>query len=527
MYHPPHRALTFRRCLACAAAPLLLALFTLGGASPLLFAGEPASAAETDSAPADWSPVVERLDLARAFVRLESAYLSAQFTRERQIEVNRRFDGVAREFMKGGFTNASRMLDRLALEIAAGQPVTPRLAWLAGLRVRTSPAVWPRDTHPPLTVWLESTYPIEDLAADEPPLAIEAALIDGQGRRSLTQRLEVVPQRLFRTTWSIDAPPEDLATGRQIWKLSAGTDLRFDAGLLTIVPRSLDAQRAEHAARLEKLATEGPLRDAIATCAARNRWLSDTPSRATTVSFATDLSVLAMEVAAEIAELEAGRNPYRGRRGDHWRIAKGKTSEIPLRVYVPEKLPADQPQPLLIVLHGAGGDENLFFFGYAQGLIKRLADEHGLIVASPLTYSILGNSKNFDVVLDALERDYSIDPKRVYVLGHSLGALTAAQLASERGSRITAACLLAGLPIVTADSIPPLSVFSAELDRIIPAAFIRPAAARIADQGLPIEYVDLKDLGHTMMVVEALPRGVKWLADQKRPAGKEAAIGAE
>lgn len=41
------------------------------------------------------------------------------------------------------------------------------------------------------------------------------------------------------------------------------------------------------------------------------------------------------------------------------------------------------PRPLLVVLHGAGGDENMFPEAYGAGIIKRIAEKHGLLVASP------------------------------------------------------------------------------------------------------------------------------------------------
>ena len=42
-----------------------------------------------------------------------------------------------------------------------------------------------------------------------------------------------------------------------------------------------------------------------------------------------------------------------------------------------------KPAPLLVALHGMGGDENSMFDSYSNGLLKREAERVGFIVACP------------------------------------------------------------------------------------------------------------------------------------------------
>ena len=82
--------------------------------------------------------------------------------------------------------------------------------------------------------------------------------------------------------------------------------------------------------------------------------------------------------------------------------------------------------PLVIALHGMGGDENSMFDSYG-GVLKREAERVGFVVACPKgrdSASMYRGSAEQDVmdVLAEVRRDYKIDPNRIYLMGHSMGA---------------------------------------------------------------------------------------------------------
>jgi polyhydroxybutyrate depolymerase len=129
---------------------------------------------------------------------------------------------------------------------------------------------------------------------------------------------------------------------------------------------------------------------------------------------------------------------------------------------VPESYDPASPTPLVVLLHGYSAT------GLVQSAYMRLpadAEQHGYLLAVPEGLAN-GQDKQFwnatdyccafgvadppdDVayltaLLDDVARQYNVDAKRVYVIGHSNGGFMAHRLACEIGPRITAIASLAG-----------------------------------------------------------------------------------
>jgi pimeloyl-ACP methyl ester carboxylesterase len=130
---------------------------------------------------------------------------------------------------------------------------------------------------------------------------------------------------------------------------------------------------------------------------------------------------------AIIDAVDQGRDPFTGKRGDSRRAYRSAVDNTlqPYRILIPASYDGSKPLPLLVALHGMGGDENSMFDGYHEAL-KREAERVGFIVACPKgrdTASMYRGSAEQDVVdvIALMERDYRIDSKRVYLMGHSMG----------------------------------------------------------------------------------------------------------
>jgi len=130
----------------------------------------------------------------------------------------------------------------------------------------------------------------------------------------------------------------------------------------------------------------------------------------------------------------------------------------PLEVLrVPESYDPARPAPLVVLLHGYGvsGMLQSIYFGLAT-----LAEEKGFILAAPDgTFDAKGrrfwNALDFwetgvdDVkyllgLVDEIAAVYSIDPKRVYLVGHSNGSAMAYRLACDESNRFAAVVSLGG-----------------------------------------------------------------------------------
>jgi hypothetical protein len=160
-------------------------------------------------------------------------------------------------------------------------------------------------------------------------------------------------------------------------------------------------------ARLARLDTAGPLAHPIHAARARAALLVDTVSAERSAEFLAEPAQLARAVKAEVAALEKGRNPYARLVGDVWRSYRGNNGvAIPMRVIAPQAA-ASRPIGVLIALHGAGGDENMFASAYGQGVGARLARDNGLLFVSLATSPFMTSAVNFDSLMTVLGRDYT------------------------------------------------------------------------------------------------------------------------
>lgn len=276
--------------------------------------------------------------------------------------------------------------------------------------------------------------------------------------------------------------------------------------------RPARAAREALLARLATLDSTGPLAQAITSARSRALLLVDSVSPERSAEFLADPPTLARAVTAEIDALMQGRNPYARALTDVWRSYRGANGTVvPMRISAPQSA-ATQPVGVLIVLHGAGGDENMFANGYGQGIAARLAREQELLFVSPATTPFMTSAVQFDSLMAVLRREYRLDESRVYVLGHSMGAGAAARLAQERPRALAAVvCLAGGAPVTTADA-PPVLFLGAQLDPIIPAARVQAAAAATPSG----TYEELANEGHTLMVRDGVKRGLAWMVQHVR-----------
>lgn len=477
---------------------------------------------------------ITRADLAAAYLRFEQALRDHPPAAETLREHNQAFDRATLAFFAGDQATAIRTIHALTAAITPdNESEAQRLA--AALKVRLDPPVRPAGARVAVTARITSLYlpesptgrardePVGEAAASAPArpdefavqrdLAVELVVraADGSAVARTSAVVRIGPAQHADTTIELVAAEQALPPGTYGVELGGPGITPTFAARLSVAAESYDAIRQRNAAALAEIAADTPeLRQALAACRARNRLLTDRPSESNSAQFLADLHVLSAQVADEITALTAGRNPYRRRVGGYWRVVVGAPAEIPCRIYAPAAAHDDAPRPLLIALHGAGGDENMFLDGYGAGCIRQVADEFALIVVSPATLQM--NPANFDALVEALSADYSIDARRVYVLGHSLGAGVAATLARSRAERIAAACLMAGgTGFAGASRIAPTLVIAGEIDPLGSASRVRAGCEAAAAAGLPVEFRELRDQGHTLLVGATLRSAAEWL----------------
>lgn len=452
-------------------------------------------------------PEVGRADVANAFIRFERAYLDSGSTGDRLALVNREFDRLTRVIFFDRLDEALRRLEALSHALATSGPLDgPARVFLA----RVDPPVASRlaNDRPLVTISSLDPVPAEDftarvlLRAPDGSAAWQAdrpAALDDEGRLAL----------------AITAPgSNDLPLGRLSIELAFPPDQPpVRIGSFAVVDRPLEEVRNEVELLLSGAERSGADRRDLAICRARAALLRDRAPANSIIHALADPAVLAREVADEARAISRGDHPYRLRPGDLWRTMELAGVAVPMRLYAPPgALAAGEPLPLVVALHGAGVDENMFMDGYGAGLIRALADDRGFLVATPLTYPFMSSVHNLEVLIDDLAIDYPVDRARVYMLGHSLGAIATCGFASAPRSPLAGAACLAGFrPLVGVESTPPMLVIAATLDPIFSVERMRSAVAAARAAGLPVESTEVPDQGHTLVVPATLPDAVGFL----------------
>jgi poly(3-hydroxybutyrate) depolymerase len=228
---------------------------------------------------------------------------------------------------------------------------------------------------------------------------------------------------------------------------------------------------------------------------------------------------------AVMAASEGGANPFDTRTGDfkrHYLLASADEI-MPYHMYVPTTYSRSRSYPLIIALHGLGGTEDSFFAGY-EGNVPRLAEERGYLIAAPLGYRVdgsygwgLGNppadpttrdaqersEEDVMQVLERVRRDYNVDPSRIYLMGHSMGAIGTWKIAPKFPDIWAAIGMFAGSGVpATLERIPriPEFIVHGDNDPTVNVRGSRGMVAKLRELGTPHTYIEVPGGGHSDVV---------------------------
>ncbi|MDP1561236.1 MAG: hypothetical protein Q8M16_07550 [Pirellulaceae bacterium] len=114
---------------------------------------------------------------------------------------------------------------------------------------------------------------------------------------------------------------------------------------------------------------------------------------------------------------------------DVWLTVADGRKKVALRLRAPVAVDPTAALPVLVLFHGAGGSENMFFETYGAGGAVAAGLQRGWLVVAT-RQGLTGMSLDAKQILAALEPIFPIDPNQVYFLGHSMGA---GQVATQVG----------------------------------------------------------------------------------------------
>jgi predicted peptidase len=234
--------------------------------------------------------------------------------------------------------------------------------------------------------------------------------------------------------------------------------------------------------------------------------------------------------------------------------------DLPYAVYVSSKVSKDKKNPLIIALHGLGGDENSLMHGNALDL----AEEGGYILVGPIGYNPRGwygvpvgaprvgaakgapkanpaaandppnirelSEKDTMNVLEIIRKEFNVDERRTYLMGHSMGGAGTLYLGSKYASnwaaigaiapaafsmQANAATLLTPIK----DSMPVI-VTQGDADTAVPVANTRTWIETMKELKMNYKYVEMPGEDHGSIIAKGMPDIFKFFSEHSKPASR-------
>ena len=218
-------------------------------------------------------------------------------------------------------------------------------------------------------------------------------------------------------------------------------------------------------------------------------------------------------------------------------------ADMSYRLYVPLSWDGKSQLPLVVILHGAGSDENWYLDANDKQLI-RLAEQHGYILASPLGYTRMGaygtplrlpavfgnpetaaqqrasvdaerertlelSEKDVINVIEIVLNEYPVNRSSMFLTGHSMGSGGTWYLGAKYAQYWAAIAPMSG-PFLDEtnypwDNIREMPVFMTEGTGATPSLVgSRALLAWMKERGFKLEYMEV-DADHGGMIPLVLP----------------------
>ena len=213
---------------------------------------------------------------------------------------------------------------------------------------------------------------------------------------------------------------------------------------------------------------------------------------------------------------------------------KETDKDLPYVVYVSSKVSKKKKNPLIIALHGFGGDANFI----VRDRLIDLAEQGGYIVAGPMGYTVSGwygspviamggrpveppnlselSEKDVMNVLDMMKKEFNIDENRIYLMGHSMGgagALFLGQKYTDIWAAVAAIAPAAFMMMQNSDEILkpmkdagiPVMIIQGGKDTVVAPNFTHKWRDSLEKLKMKHEYIEIPDDDHGTVIGDSMP----------------------
>ena len=229
--------------------------------------------------------------------------------------------------------------------------------------------------------------------------------------------------------------------------------------------------------------------------------------------------------------------------------------DLPYAIFVSSKVTKDQKAPLIIALHGLGGDQNSLMRGNAVDQ----AEEGGYILVGPMGYNPRGwygtpsgpprtggatkakanpaaandppnlrelSEKDVMNVLEIIRKEFNVDNSRTYLMGHSMGGAGTIYLGSKYASNWAAIAAIAPAAfamqanaaslLTPIKATMPVMITQGDADTAVTVKNTRAWIETMKDLKMNYSYVELPGEDHGSIIAKGMPSIFAFFAEHSK-----------
>jgi predicted esterase len=224
--------------------------------------------------------------------------------------------------------------------------------------------------------------------------------------------------------------------------------------------------------------------------------------------------------------------------------------EMKYALFVSSKVSKDKKNPLIVALHGLGGDGNSLL----RGKSLELAEEGGYILVGPMGYNTSGwygspvinmnrdkpiepanlaelSEKDVLNVLAMMRKEFNVDDDRTYLMGHSMGGAGALYLGSKYVKDWAAIASIAPAAFLMAptradilkpihETHLPVMLIQGGKDEVVPPTATRPWAETMKEMQMDHVYTEIPNGDHGTVINDGMADIFAYFKSHVRPNRK-------